>query len=560
MKKFYLLFLLCVCTVCVTAQSSFRISKTAGVSDSEAPMVLTAPSAELTATATPALRRAAKHPIDEQPEGTLKTYAMNTYYYSQNMDEWVKRYGQKTLVVFDGNDVYICNIINTNLYNTWIRGEINSSRTKVVFDNYQPYVEQGGYTYYVCLAKVNNNGDVFPDTEADEFTMDYDEATGMMSNESLNLSLVNTDGGVFTFNEGYQLKLFTDELIQLPEGVTEEDIQPYSLRWESADPYYFPRIVYVAQQGDDFYFKGFSTKTPEAWLKGTFNEEKTQVIIPNGQYVGLYDDLYFLYCKGATYKGLDEYNWPIYSNKDNIVLNYNAEDKSFNGPDGILFVLGQELKGGYSQSIPTQDMKPFYGVAAKPKTPDIRYFNVDDVYNTESNMAFVVPVEDVSGNFINPDSLFYRIFLDGEQLHLDNVPGGYYQHFPDEWEVPSAFSDRGKLNNRTDNSNGTMTYHSFSIDKKLRPATIGLQSVYYMNGTRTLSDMDVYDTAAKTHTFVDGDPDPSGIKAIDNGQWAMDNVVYDLQGRKVNGQLKKGLFIKSIKLANGQTKNVKVLR
>jgi len=33
-----------------------------------------------------------------------------------------------------------------------------------------------------------------------------------------------------------------------------------------------------------------------------------------------------------------------------------------------------------------------------------------------------------------------------------------------------------------------------------------------------------------------------GIEAIDNGQRTMDSVVYDLQGRKVNGQ-KKGIGI-----------------
>ena len=114
------------------------------------------------------ITRAAKHPIDEQPEGILKTYEMSTEYYSQNMDEWVHRYGQKTMVVFgEDNTVYVQNIINTNLYNTWIVGEISADRKHVVFDNYQPYVEMNDYTYYVSLAYVNENDDVFPDTETD---------------------------------------------------------------------------------------------------------------------------------------------------------------------------------------------------------------------------------------------------------------------------------------------------------------------------------------------------------------------------------------------------------
>jgi len=243
------------------------------------------------------------------------------------------------------------------------------------------------------------------------------------------------------------------------------------------------------------------------------------------------------------------------------VLAYNAEDKSFNGQDGILFVLGKELKGGYSQSIPSQDMKPFYGVPAKPKTPEIRGFDIDTQFNlVNSSITYVVPVEDVNGNFISPDALYYMFFLDGEQLHFDNTPGGFYQHFPDEWEVPCAFTDRGKVNNRTDNNNGTMTYHVMGIDKDLRPKTIGLQSVYYMNGTRTLSDMCVYDTATKTTTIVEGDPDPSGIKGVTDDSLTEGSVTYyDLTGRQVAAP-QKGLFIMSVKQTNGQTKNVKVLK
>ena len=560
MKRFTLLALLCTSVLCIQAQSSFHVSKAAAAAKQVTHSWLADTPAELTAPAA-APRHAAKHPIDEQPEGTLLTYAMNTYYYSQNMDEWVHRYGQKTMVVIDGNDVYIRNIINTNLYNTWIRGEISADRKKVVFDNYQPYVEQGGYTYYVSLAYVNSSGDVYPDTEAEEFTMDYDDATGSMSNAALNLSLVNTDGGVFTFNEGYELNVFNDELVVLPESIGESDIQPYSLKWDSSDPYYYPRIVYVAQDGNDVYFKGFSTKNPEAWVKGAFNEAKDKVTIPNGQYVGLYDDLYFLYCKGASYSGLDDDGWPIYANKDEIELAYNAENKSFTGADGILFVLGKELKGGYSQSIPSQDLKPFYGVPAKPKTPEIRGFDIDTQFQTvNSSITYVVPVEDVNGNFISPDALYYIFFLDDEQLHFDNVPGGFYQHFPDEWEVPCQFTDRGKVNNRTDNNNGTQTYHVLGIDKDLRPATIALQSVYYMNGTRTLSDKCVYNTATKTTTIVEGDPDPAGIEGISaDSSLAGSKTYYDLTGRQVAAP-QKGLFIMSVKQANGQTKNIKVLK
>lgn len=42
-----------------------------------------------------------------------------------------------------------------------------------------------------------------------------------------------------------------------------------------------------------------------------------------------------------------------------------------------------------------------------------------------------------------------------------------------------------------------------------------------------------------------GDDEPSVVRDIDNGQWKTDNVVYDLNGRKVNAPLKKGIYIRN---------------
>lgn len=506
-------------------------------------------------------KHAAKHPVDEQPEGRLVTYAMNTLYYTREMGEEVHRYGQKTMVVINDEEgeIWIQNIINTFLYNTWICGEISADRKKVVFENFQPYLEQNDITYYASLAYQAANGDYYPDTEADEFSFDYDEATGVLSNPTLAITLSAGEGNANTLNIGYEFIPFTDELVQLPEGKTIDTAQPYSLKWASNDPYYLPYVVYVVRDGDDFYFNGFYNKTPDSWLKGTLNAAKDSVIIANGQYMGLYDDLYFIYNKGAVFSEIDSDGWPVYKNKDHAALAWNESDQSLYGPDGILFVLGKELKGGYSHSIPTQEMEPFYGVPAKPKTPEIRLFDIDTQFGmVQSHMNYVVPVEDVDGKFINPDSLYYRVFLDGEQLHFANGKGEYYQHFPDEWEVPSRFTDRGKVNNRTDNNNGTQTYHTLSIDKDLRPKTIGLQSIYYMNGTRTLSDICIFDTATQTKTYEEGDPNPNSIQ-LTKLSARQPGQCYDLQGRRIS-EPQHGLFIRNIRMNDGTVKNIKVLK
>lgn len=472
--------------------------------------------------------KAKKRPIEDTPDGELLTYSLHTYYYSAQMDEWIDRDAQKTMVVKDGEDIYIQNIINNFLYNVWIKGTLSPDHKTVTFDNMQPYTEIDDYYYYVSLAYLNKNGDVLADMESDEFTMAYDEATGVLSNPDLEICLCNEDGGVFSYNQGYVLTPFNDELVTLPEGL---EIQPYSLAYESNYAYNYPMMVYVARDGKDFYFRGLSEKTLESWVKGTLGEDNV-IRIPNGQYVGLYDNLYFLYCKGAEYNGLDEQGWPIYKSKDYAELLYVEEDGSMFGKDGILFCLGKEKSGSYSQSIPAQEMHPFYGVAAKPATPDIRYYDIDTQFGVvPSSMALVVPVADVDGNYINPDSLYFRVFVDGEQWKFDK---DFYPAFKDEWLVNARFSDRGVSKNRTDFAG---SYHILAFPKELRPKTLGLQSLYKMAGVDTWSDVITFDTFTEEKTIGD----PAAIKDV-HVRNANEGKAFNMLGQQVNANA-KGIVI-----------------
>lgn len=532
MKKLYFIAsLFMMLAVSVSAQT-FHVSPRTAQNTALSPMKVEAPAQLAGGNQFTAKKKAKKHPIEDTPEGKLLTYSLHTFYYSQQMDEWIDRDAQKTMVVIDGETVYIQNIVNNFLYNVWVKGTMSADHKKVTFDNMQPYREVDGYTYFVSLAYTNKNNDVLADMESDEFTMDYDETTGILTNTDLEICLCNEDGGVFSYNSGYELTPFNDELVTVPEGV---EIQPYSLAYESSYQYNYPMMVYVARQGNDFYFQGLSEKTLKAWVKGTL--EGNTIKIPNGQYVGLYDDLYFLYCKGAAYNGLDTSGYPIYKTKDYAELTYNEADGSMIGKDGILFCLGKAKNAGYSQSIPSQDMKPFYPVAAKPATPDIRYFDIDTQYFTvPCNMAYVVPVEDVDGNYINPDWLYYRVFVDGEQWKFEKY---YYGTFKDEWLVNARFSDRGASLNRTDFQG---SYHVLSFPKELRPTTLGLQSVYKVGDEEMWSDIITYTLATKEKTIEE----VTGIKSMQNAESKMQQNVYNIFGQKV------GADAKGIVIVNGK--------
>ena len=496
-------------------------------------------------------RKARKHPIWDTPDGTLYDYSLTTTYYDLQMDEFVRRSAIKTNVVYDGDDIYLQNFVTSYPYNTWIKGTINEYRNAVVFENPQVYYEDSnGNLYYISLAYADAQGYIHADTESDEFEMDYDDATGSFSSEDLEICIVNEDGGVFSYNVGYAYERFTDTLVVAPEGIV---FNPYSLRYDNAYKYYVPEMVYIARDGNDFYFKGMSTKTPEALVKGELVGDS--IYIAGGQYVGLYDGQYYLYTKGATYTGLDESGYPIYRSKDYCVMYYDEANDSFYGPDGFLICLGKARNASYSQSFPTQDIKRFYEVAATPATPDIRGFEVDMTYNLMTSMTYVVPSEDVDGNYINPDSLYYRFFVNGEVFVFDK---DWYPMFVDSVLVNSKFSDRGQTSRQRTDCNGSYHVIAFDHDLSLSFDSIALQSIYFMAGEERYSDYCVYVVAdGSKHTLPSGQ---TGIAAISEDNRQATAVKYfDLSGRQI-AEPGKGIYIKQTSFKDGTVQHETIFR
>ena len=85
-----------------------------------------------------------------------------------------------------------------------------------------------------------------------------------------------------------------------------------------------------------------------------------------------------------------------------------------------------------------------------------------------------------------------------------------------------------------------------SDDKLYYPGTDGFK-VNAFRGYFLVDSSDAGASEPEVRTIIMnfGDDEPSVIKEIDNGQWIMNTVVYDLNGRKVNAPLKKGIYIKN---------------
>ena len=107
---------------------------------------------------------------------------------------------------------------------------------------------------------------------------------------------------------------------------------------------------------------------------------------------------------------------------------------------------------------------------------------------------------------------------------------------PDGQEVASTvYTPIRNIGGNTANAFGSIRNQKFTFDIA--------ETGYYV--------LVFYTDAAKNADFVVGklslkltESHETGITEIDNGQWTMDNVVYDLQGRRVNReQLQRGIYI-----------------
>ncbi|MBQ9645912.1 MAG: hypothetical protein IJV24_06115 [Prevotella sp.] len=221
----------------------------------------------------------------ELPEGleevemplTGKFYPSVTYYsygISYDVEATVK-------VAKDGNTIYVQGLAQT-MPEAWVKGELADGT--VTFPVTYIGSDDSGLNY---ISGYSQDGPV-------EVTMMYDaeldayELDGYLfvtpSETELNLNSIK---GMYT-------GLYIGQrpaLVEVPEGLETVEM-PYSGTYttDGRTMQEFNATVLVGIDGNDVYMQGLSDIAPNGWVKGSFNEDKTQVIFPFGQYVGISDD------------------------------------------------------------------------------------------------------------------------------------------------------------------------------------------------------------------------------------------------------------------------------
>ena len=200
------------------------------------------------------------------------------------------------------NQVYIQGLVPM-MPEAWAQGEADLETGEVIFPvqflgyNDEDKVFMGGFDGNLAPFTLTIGGIEFP-TSATELMQKYVAGTldfKVITASSSDFLIANDNELSFTYNPASWYEIYqgvfigtTPETLVLPEGLDVVTVPFKGTYYDGNDSSDFDTTVNVALDGSDIYVQGLCIGLPEAWVKGTIDEDKT-VIIPTGQYVGMSD-------------------------------------------------------------------------------------------------------------------------------------------------------------------------------------------------------------------------------------------------------------------------------
>lgn len=331
------------------------------------------------------------------------------------------------------------------------------------------------------------------------------------------------DAGFFGFFYNLSLKPM-GELVRFafPEGVTP---QTYVLSGTDAYGTQSSRFVKAAISGRDFFISGLSSLSPDEVYQGTVSDG--MVSIPSFQIVKDADLFYYRIVPVTTD---EDYNPTMLRSIDFMLSDDNYHTFTLSPANAYLCEASYDLQS-FASTLAGVRIKYYEGdKAAKPATPEVVEW---DSYNDA--LIFTVPTTDVDGEYINPDKLTYRVYLDGKRYTFTTAD--YERLTEDMDELPYAFTDNFDIV-----LNGIQKVIYFhNIKAKL----IQVKSVYTVDGVATSSDFATYDF------------DPTSVSSNAAAKQPVSIAYTSPEGARLSAPRRGSLVLKTTTYADGSRTTVK---
>lgn len=442
--------------ICLTASAATPLNMQKQVSADKADAAPLAQTAKKTQT-----RASDRLPVIETaPEGKVTEL-------TQSGDAYKLFFGKPTPVTYDGiateivegNDgfIYLKNPMSHFTTDSYIKG--TKQGDTYVFDlpqnTFEASVKFGvGPDYYLGMLQYDEASQTYLQVNTPEA-----QEAGLPAAENKLVLKVNADGSISyssADNDGMIFGLvshlagnwlgyaevkctwtpFGDTEVTPPAGLTTKQ---YPCTYTDETTASGGHFVNLGVSGNDVYIQGLFYAMPEAWIKGT-RDENNLVSFPNSQYLG-YDKTNNanVYATTVQFEPKEDGTGYNLYRSDEFVFTYDPEKDSYTSPGyALLYTPGKEGQT-YYYGVFAPVIKPTpENASTTPKDPwEVTFNNGEYPYGPA--LEFRISDRNVDGDLLNTDLLVYSLYVDGEQYRF--TPDNYNSFEITQRYIPFSFSD-----------------------------------------------------------------------------------------------------------------------
>lgn len=497
--------------------------------------------------------------IDETPEGDLRVFSKNGYYYSYN---WLYglSYGSldgtvsRVVTSPDESKLYIQNPISYffDAEENWIVGEIKGDEVTftfpqlvchTVYDYGDDDIEE--YYDYALKFEYDEEEEWYMPAEDQTYTMRILpdgslEATDPAAMIGQGCWFDNEEGGYWSWQGNGDfittMSEVTDVAAEVPSDV---EMETWALVSGIST-----RDVKIGIKDDTIYFAGAYTGLPSAVVTGTIDGDKAT--FKSGQFMGitwsLLSTLYFVTGHIETGENEDG-TYTQLVKEDEMVFDYDADKK----------ILSCSGKAFFISSIP--DRIYYFNYVENPyicvpsQNPDVKalqnpvityFWDYDEEYDYYPEIEFNFPIVDADKQPLEKSKLYYQVIVDGE----------VYEFYDDEYELPEG---------ETIMTDVPFGYNSDSIG--FYASGINHDVVIYSVGFDTLGIRTLYKDGDKTLysdiVWVDEYSPTDAVDATFAETGKVSVKYFDLSGCLVEKPA-NGIFIRQTVYEDGNVKTQKI--
>lgn len=514
-----------------------------------------------------------------QPEGEVRTYHgfSHSSYLSPvfSIPVTEDHDGLARKVIFaDNGDVWFKDPISRIKKDAWIKGHMEGNiitiELPIIYAN-EGQNDEDAYqiTRLVRGAVTGEDGSQtvtwVPDKSKSVIQFEYTEDDRILQvNEGMAvmMGLVEDDSYMYFGDYGIEYTRVSGSPVVFPTDV-EPELWTFKCFWDGD---YAVRVE-VAEDGNDFYMRGFWPDWSGSAIKGEIEGDK--VIFRPRQYMGFMSldtgfDYYVYLVTGHKEPSIVTFNY-VTDNND-LVFAYDKEAKTLTPlfDENTCLMVTKGMTTGSSSDVGNtyvafsdMSMKVLNEIKA---IPDINVTDCFQYLDTGwGQIEFELPPYDEEQNALLPEKLFYSIYHDDHVLTIDPEDAfepDQYEGIDKPWtEIPYTFDNDYGIKSRGSKKNRSVAFFRLADER------VGVQAMYYddLSGEKIYSNVTFVDLNSFERTVVKWEDMPNnpanGVESVVEGN-VVDVKCYDISGRRVSDSY-KGLMIVEKTLDNGKREVVK---